>query len=278
MHHVNAHLRTLLSHRSRRMPLALLLVLTLLLPVVALAASPGDLGDAPDSSNHFGVAMNAFPGVFARYPTVFDPVLGAPQGPLHVNPLGNGWLGANVSRETDADQGPDADGPTNIDPTINAPNRDRYDDGVPPASPSINLPQCGYAQFRYIVTGAAAVPVPQNYVNVWIDFNRDGDWADTLSCTTGSGAVLVAREWAVQNQLVNVVPGSVFWSTPVFVSFHTGSTPDSWLRINIAELKAPLPPTGGPADGRGPGNGYRYGETEDYFLKYSGSGTTFFPN
>ncbi len=44
---------------------------------------PSDLGDAPDSTNHAGVAMAAYAGVQARYPTVFDPATGLPQGPRH---------------------------------------------------------------------------------------------------------------------------------------------------------------------------------------------------
>src|SRR5689334_18847464 len=128
-----------LPRRLALIALTSLLALSLLIPTLSLAqvstTPPGDLGDAPDSTNHFGVGMAAYPAVLARYPTVFDPATGAPSGPLHINPAGNGWLGAAVSREADADLLPDADGVTNIDPPTNTANRDRFDDGVPPVNP-----------------------------------------------------------------------------------------------------------------------------------------------
>ncbi len=233
------------------------------------APPPYDLGDAPDSTNHFGAAMNAF-GVgspAARYPTVFDPATGPVQGPLHAN-INGVWLGAAVTCEQEADLLPDCDGITNIDPGTNAPNRDRADDGVAPVSPTINLPQCAPTQFRYIVTGAAAPPLTGARVNVWFDWNRDGDWEDIFTCTTASGAVLTVPEWAVQNQGVPVVAGSVVRATPLFNSLNLGAYRETWMRITIAETTAPLNPATGRADGRGPGTPYKYGETEDYFMTY----------
>lgn len=44
-----------------------------------------DLGDAPDSSNHFGAPMLAYTGVPAAFPTVFDSPPGQPRGPKHLN-------------------------------------------------------------------------------------------------------------------------------------------------------------------------------------------------
>ncbi|HEU4322385.1 MAG TPA: GEVED domain-containing protein [Roseiflexaceae bacterium] len=258
------------------------------LPALALAAwlalsnatsaapPPYDLGDAPDRTNHFAANMTAFGGVVpARYPTVFDPATGAPPGPLHAN-INGFWLGQAVTGEQDADQLPDADAITNIDPPTNTPNRDRRDDGVPPVSPTINLPQCGQTQFRYIVTGAAAPPVGQAYVNVWFDWNRDGDWEDIFTCSTSTGALIV-REWAVQNQPVPVVAGSVVHATPLFPSMHSGQYRETWMRITIAEQPAPLNPATGRADGRGPNTPYRLGETEDYFTVYVGPGSTWRP-
>ncbi|GAB4200947.1 MAG: hypothetical protein OHK0022_22530 [Roseiflexaceae bacterium] len=233
------------------------------------APPPYDLGDAPDRTNHFGANMTAYGGIVpARYPTVFDPATGAPPGPLHAN-INGFWLGAAVTGEQDADQLPDADGITNIEPIPDIKNRDRADDGVPPVSPTITLPQCGTTQFRYIVTGAAAPPVGSAYVNVWFDWNRDGDWEDIFTCTTASGGVLTVPEWAVRNQLVPVVAGSVVRATPVFPSLHNGQYREVWMRINIAENTAPLNPATGRADGRGPGTPYRFGETEDYINLFS---------
>ena len=90
-----------------------------------------DAGDAPDSTNHFGAAMAAYPalGVQANYPTVFDPATGADQGPIHRNPHPF-HLGAQFSIEGDADRLPDQDGVRNIVPPADNPNNDRADDGA----------------------------------------------------------------------------------------------------------------------------------------------------
>ncbi|HEU4322386.1 MAG TPA: GEVED domain-containing protein [Roseiflexaceae bacterium] len=242
------------------------------------APPPYDLGDAPDSTNHFGAVMNAYgPGSpAARYPTVFDPATGPVQGPLHAN-INGVWLGQLVTCEQEADLMPDCDGITNIDPPANANNRDKADDGVPPASPTITLPQCGQTQFRYIVTGAAAPPLTGARVNVWFDWNRDGDWEDTFTCTNSTGAVLTVPEWAVQNQGVPVVAGSVVRSTPIFNSGNFGQYREVWMRISIADQPAPLNPGTGKADGRGPNTPYKYGETEDYFTVYVGPGANWKP-
>jgi hypothetical protein len=252
-----------------------LMVLALLLPALALAqtaAPPSDLGDAPDRTNHTGTVYPAYGVVAGRFPTVFDPATGAVQGPLHQNPVPNGWLGAGISGERDADLMPDADGFTNLIPATITSNQDKFDDGVPPPNGGIiNLPQCARTQFRYIVTGAPVVPVPQARVNVWFDWNRDGDWEDIFTCTTPTGAVIVVPEWSVQNQPVNIVPGSVVWATPLFPSFHAATSDLIWMRINIAEINAPLNPMTGRADGRGPANGYKYGETEDYLARFTGA-------
>ena len=271
--------RSPLNRHSFGITLGLLLVALLASTLGRTNAAPptSDLGDAPDRTNHFGALMTAFPGVPAFYPVVFDPALGAPQGPRFANPIRNGWLGQNFSGEQDADQLPDADAITNIGPPANAPNRDRFDDGVSPVNPNgLNLPQCGQTRFRYIVTGAAAVPVPNAFVNVWFDWNRDGDWADQTTCTTSTGAVVTVYEWAVQNQPVTITPGGALWWTPWFYSLHGGNSRDTWMRITIAHTPAPPSPAGLP-DGRGPAGGYVYGETEDYFVVYSGEGTTFKP-
>ncbi|MEZ4678067.1 MAG: hypothetical protein R2932_28000 [Caldilineaceae bacterium] len=90
-----------------------------------------DLGDGPDSTNHYGVAMVAYPGVAANFPVTNDPTLPGNRGPLHWNawPL---HLGEGVSFELGVDVGPDQDGINNIVPPAGVANRDRYDDGIRP--------------------------------------------------------------------------------------------------------------------------------------------------
>ena len=91
--------------------------------VVILRVHCHDLGDAPDSTNHFGANMAAYPGVQANFPTVFDVATGADQGPLHRNPHPF-HLGQQFSIEAEADVGPDQDGVRNIVPPANNPDND----------------------------------------------------------------------------------------------------------------------------------------------------------
>ncbi|GAB4200943.1 MAG: hypothetical protein OHK0022_22520 [Roseiflexaceae bacterium] len=268
--------RSPLARRAALAAVALASWLALSTATVA-APPPYDLGDAPDSTNHPVIGMTAY-GAFvaARFPTVFDPATGPVQGPRHLN-INGFWLGQFVTGEQDADLFPDADGVTNITPGTNTNNRDRADDGVPPVSPTITLPQCGPTQFKYIVTGAAAPPVAGARVNVWFDWNRDGDWEDIFTCTDSAGVARIVREWAVQNQGVPVAAGSAVFATPVFNSANFGQFREVWMRISIAETAAPLNPATGRADGRGPAGGYKYGETEDYYTVYVGPGADWRP-
>lgn len=252
---------------------SMLLAMLLYVPTNTMAQPPdgGDLGDAPDSTNHAGVQMNAYPMVAARYPTVFDPGIAGPQGPLHRQPKADSWLGADVSAETDADLLPDADGVRNITPPANISNSDFHDDGVFPVNPGgeITLPQCKRTRFNYAVTGAPMVAPHQAYVNVWFDFNRDGDWQDTLTCVKADGTAVTVPEWAVANQPVMVNPGSNVVMTPLFPSFHATGPDPLWMRITLGDGPAPQSALGS-ADGRGPAGGYAYGETEDYRLIFVG--------
>ncbi len=215
---------------------------------------PGDLGDAPDSSNHTASAMTAYAGVGANFPTVFDVATGSPEGPLHVVVGADSWLGVGVTKEKDADLLPDADGLTNIDPPTDAKDRDGQDDGV---SFPINLPQCQQTQFQYSVNVVG--PTRARYINAWIDFNHDGDWADTLVCTDGGGQPRSVPEWVVQDQITNLAAGVHLTTTPSFWSVDLDD--DTWLRITLAE--GPTPGT----DGRGATHPYETGETEDYLLR-----------
>jgi len=239
-------------------------------------ASPDtpDLGDAPDSSNNIGNSMTAYPkGVFTgprgHFPTVFDDGSGVgPYGPAHLNSRAVAYLGRRITRETEADTGSDEDGINNIRPQVNWPDEDEGDDGV--ALPLI-LPNCGWATIDYDVT--VVTPGTDLWVNVWLDFNRDGDWDDTLTCAHGS-----APEWAVQNQFLFGLPAGLNRiTTPAILSSHPKNTPDEiWMRITLSER----PWTGGsnPGElgnaGSGPRTKYEIGETEDYyFAPYTTDGT-----
>ena len=217
----------------------------------------GDLGDAPDSSNHYGVAMTAYTGpptVNASYPTVYDPGLGAPYGPLHRYPYADAWLGTSVATERDADLLPDADGWTNIDPSNNFSNRDNYDDGV--NTGAINLVHCTPTTVTFVVN-VQSLATRTRYVNIWFDWDRDGDWGDTPNCGASLGP---APEWAVQNYAFTLGPGVHTLITPAFLVYDPLDRAH-WMRITLSEQPRPSG-----AAGEGPAGGYQYGETEDYVV------------
>jgi hypothetical protein len=222
-----------------------------------------DLGDAPDSSNSMpGVKMLAYPGVFASFPTVYK-AGSPPYGPIHLYPRDMYYLGKWVSLETDADIGIDDDGVTNIDPLNGIADRDGGDDGL--VLP-VNMPFCQSTTLDYIVTMTGAT-AQRPYVNVWCDWNRDGDWDDKVVCADGTEV----PEWAVQNQVISLAaPGTYTFTTPSFRSWYPAKDriDPMWLRISIADRSwgptSGLPSTGG----CGPATGYKYGETEDYYLQF----------
>jgi uncharacterized repeat protein (TIGR01451 family) len=219
-----------------------------------------DLGDAPDSTNHGGVAMTAYPGpVMGRYPTVFDPATGAPQGPRHRFPRGDAWLGPKVSGERDADLLPDEDLTTNLQPSADSADRDRYDDGVTKWPTLQHCTQTDMAVDVNVVGG-----MQTRYINAWVDWNRDGDWEDSFQCP---GAIV--SEWVVRNFATNLNNGVTNVPLPPFLAADSPNLPDKlrWLRVSIADQPAPVN-ANQHADGQGPQFGYRFGETEDYLVKF----------
>lgn len=215
-----------------------------------------DVGDAPDSSNHFGSGMTAYGVVTATFPTVYDPATGAPPGPAHWRPRKDAWLGRWVSRERDADLMPDEDGHPNLRPPSNDANLDEFDDGV---RLPIVLRHCEPTQIPVIVTVVG--PQRERYLNVWFDWNRDGDWGDKFDCP---GAV--TGEWAVRDYVVNLGPGVHTVLLPAFLPFNPEPRLPMWARFTLSDEPAPKNPATQLADGRGPDKGYRFGETEDYLL------------
>jgi hypothetical protein len=232
-----------------------------------------DLGDAPDGSNGSGVEMTAYTAdpaagttaVKASFPTVFDGG-SKPAGPLHLSPAGAAFLGVSVSLEREADSGEDADGANNILPSADFSDRDGGDDGV---QTPIVLPGCAPVSFNYSITVVqSGVPL---YVNVWIDWNRDGDWDDSPICPSGA----VANEWAVQNQpLTGLAAGMHTVYTPSFIPYHPVSPVPRplWMRITLSGTPWSREwLSGGKGAGCGPPAGYTFGETEDYcFVPLSG--------
>ncbi|MFH1716320.1 MAG: GEVED domain-containing protein, partial [Planctomycetota bacterium] len=180
--------------------------------------------------------------------------------PAHVNTQVVAYLGKKITSETEADKGTDEDGVNNIRPLSDTANRDDGDDSV--IFP-LSLPNCGWANIDYTVT--IVTPGTDLWVNVWLDFNRDGDWDDTLTCPAGS-----APEWAVQNQFLYGLPAGLHQlTTPAFLAWNPAQgAKDIWMRVTLSER----PWKGGTAAGQignggsGPQTKYQVGETEDYYF------------
>jgi hypothetical protein len=239
----------------------------------ATTIARSDLGDAPDSTNNFGRNMTAYPkggpsGVKAHYPTVYnDGRTTGPFGPIHLNAQTVvAHLGKQITSENEADAGPDQDITNNIKPTSNTPDNDKSDDSI--VFP-VNMPKCSWTTLDYIVN--VINPGTNLYVNVWCDWNRDGDWDDNsstshaLACSGG-----IVSEWAVQNQyLINLPAGLNQITSKAFMSWHPDKgRKEIWMRITLS----PKPWTSGSAPGvrgnggSGPRDGHEFGETEDYYF------------
>jgi hypothetical protein len=223
-----------------------------------------DLGDAPDSTNNLDIIMYAYPapfGVQAKFPVIYnDGSNTGPYGPFHINEKLVAYLGKKITRETEADIGPDEDGVNNVDPSKNSPNHDDEDDGI--YYPDVDLPSCCWTTFDYEVT--VVDPNVELWFNAWIDWNRDGDWDDVLDCPEEGPA----PEWAVQNQfLFNLPVGTTKLTSTAFLPWHPEQGTDSiWMRITLSEQpwKTGSNPSVVGNAGSGPKDKYLIGETEDY--------------
>jgi hypothetical protein len=223
-----------------------------------------DLGDASDSTNNIGSQMSAYPypySIKANFPTVYDDGSGTgPYGPVHLNDKMVAYLGNTITREIEADTGPDEDGLNNIRPSSSSSNFDKGDDSI---KLPLSLPNCCWTTIVYEVT--VVDPNTDIWVNIWIDWNRDGDWDDVLDCPEGP-----APEWAVQNQfLFNLPIGLNKITSPAFLPRHPEGGPENiWMRITLSEQPwktGSNPGVVGNA-GSGPQAKYEIGETEDYYI------------
>ena len=235
--------------------------------ILFLIIVSNDLGDAPDSTNHDGVPMDAYAGVpNANFPTVFDPATGAEQGPIHRNPNPL-HLGPGVDWELEADRFAGR----NLIPTANTNNLDALDDGLDVAS--LNFTHCMPPQLiDYEITAnqtAVNLLASQGgvaYVNMWLDGNHDGDWKDTLNCD----GITAYEHIVVDQQVFITAPGTLnlVLTTGNIPIPQNGQDRAMWLRLTISDEPSVKVPAGGAVgDGRGPAGGFRLGETEDYLYK-----------
>lgn len=230
-------------------------------------AGKSDLGDASDSTNNFDRLMSAYHSPFstrANFPTIYNDGSGTgPYGPFHINNSLVAYLGRSISRETEADIGPDEDGGNNIfiHPQGHAANHDGGDNGV--YYPDVDLPRCCWTTFEFEVT--VVDPSIDLWFNAWFDWNRDGDWDDVEHCSEGP-----APEWAVQNQFLGNLPAGVNRITSrAFLPWHPeNGAPQIWMRLTLAEQPWKTGSNPGQVGnaGSGPRDKYLYGETEDYYF------------
>jgi hypothetical protein len=256
--------------------------------VLSVPVRGHDLGDAPDSTNHAGAPMLAYPGVQANFPTVYDPTTGTPSGPLHADPRPF-HLGKRVSLEAEADIGPDQDPRNNIEPAANRPNNDRGDDGIriDPATLSHCRPATVTAEI-FIAPGfqaaALAAGVNRGYLNIWIDGTRDGDWADAVQCPAGSPAPRAVEHVLIDApiDLASLSPGmnTLSFTTGPVVWSDADKERAAWMRatLSIEPSAKPLPAGDlrygdgrGREDAQGNPQRFRYGETEDYLINRRGA-------
>jgi len=231
-----------------------------------------DLGDAPDSTNHLDTPMSAYAAnhtglpysIPGHFPTVYDDGSGiGPYGPVHLNNELVAYLGTRITKETEADRGFDEDGRNNLKVEIgsSAANHDNGDDAIDLKN-TLSLPNCCWTTIDYKVT-----VIDSNvdlWVNIWFDWNRDGDWDDVLDCPEGP-----APEWAVQNQLLyNLPTGLSTITSPAFLPWHPENIDNIWFRITLSEQ--PWKTGSNPGEvgnaGSGPQEKYLIGETEDYYI------------
>ena len=222
-------------------------------------------GDAPSSHYHAGPPhMETYPGsgVWAEYPVVWDwdgtlgpgPVTGY-YGFCH-HSTGTTYLGSSPSFELDADLLPDQDLLTNIEPSTNTADRDQSDDGV--TFPG-GLPRCITSTVTFLGHNGSGGTL---YLNVWADWNRDGDWEDGTQCGCGDD------EWAIKDFAIE--PSPIEESIEIIPCHTCDPTEPLWTRVTLTEV--PLAPLGEPWIYGGqpypaPNGCFELGETEDFLFQ-----------
>ena len=242
-----------------------------------------DAGDAPED-------VQAYPGVPGFFPTCQYPGLPGTQQlapgcpPISTPPgltgyvehrraLGNPlafWLGCwnpGVDSEFDGkmnDTGAPASAcnpgqPTDcVEPAfgLNFAQDECYGDGVDAGiRAALQFIACRQATVTFDAMNCGA---PRDvYLNVLVDWNRDGDWNDNFVCPQAG----CAYEWAVKNVLIVLPSGCTTMSSPAFL---VGPNPgEGWLRVTLSEQPAPDDfPWNGTLSV--PTQVFEAGETEDY--------------
>ncbi|MEZ4674440.1 MAG: GEVED domain-containing protein [Caldilineaceae bacterium] len=165
-----------------------------------------------------------------------------------------------------------------------APNLDRRDDGL--RLDSVNLRHCEFNTIKVAVSidssalSLLAANDGMGYLNVWVDSNRDGDWADSFDCPRADDNKIALEHIVIDLPINAAVLGAgmheLLVDTTVPVAFPTEGVVagmPAWLRITLSEKPSNKTLTAGTlkyGDGRGYDEPFRLGETEDYLLRAPG--------
>jgi hypothetical protein len=186
----------------------------------------GDYGDAPDG-----------------YPTRYTPgdgvaTMGSFPSDAHVTHIDLARLGSGITAERGVLDPEDGDG------THNMTDDDRRDDGIV----ALRALTATSITADVSITAAPDAPAEGWFLNVLLDANGDGEWAETDSYP----------EWRVENMPITVVPGGEivveltgFWPVP--------SHRQAWMRLALTNSAV----DGSDWDGSG---AFEAGEIEDYLV------------
>jgi hypothetical protein len=285
----------------RRLPLALLLALPLLLVAIPSARAADvdgpdcnrpitDFGDAPEG---FLFISPPFGPIMGHFPTCLTP--GAPGdqqffcAPRSTPPGATGymrniqdgtsnyWLGCfqDVNGlsgiDSDADgkvstpPGPSACSGIATDGTLVTPFQSYgQDESESDGDAGVHDPHLySCVPFWLFYSTANCGPTRTAYLNVLVDFNMDGDWNDNFSCDAVFPLTGCVHEWAVKNVPVTLGPGCEEHQTP---GINAGPFEGySWMRISLTDdpVDDDFPWAG---SANRPDGSYHGGETEDYFV------------
>ncbi len=243
-----------------------------------------DFGDAPEE-------FMAYPGIPGHFPTcafstgpgtqeIACPPLSTPPGPTgyvrHVRHAGDPavWLGCtavppgSVDSETDGKSNDDGSATSMcsqipVDCVENAfgmqfGQDECYGDTDAGVAAPVQFTSCDTTRVRLSLynCGAAAVVA---YVNVLVDWNRDGDWNDNFFCDETQQQC--AYEWALKNFAVTLAPGCTPLLTPAILAGPYEG--EGWMRVTVTLVPVsdnfPWEGSESPLIGTFTG-----GETEDY--------------
>ena len=266
-----------------------------------------DFGDAPEGirySNRFGTGLGKFPTCLSPGPIgtveAFCAPLGTPPGPAgyvrHVHTgVDNFWLGAWGPADARSGIDGELDGKVSsaqasasacnsavtVDYTSSYNSNElrlgqdemywEREGGNPDGAiqePRVNVACMQEFMMDYSIANCGSAR--RGYLNVLVDWNRDGDWNDNVKCTPfGFCSSLCAvepciQEWSIKNLALDIPVGANFFRTPP-IHIGTSGARFAWLRLTLTgePVNDDFPWAGSATM---PDGSFSGGETEDYEL------------